>query len=342
MSSQSTRWFLSFGFAAIVASAIARSGDAQVRPVGAAAAPILRRVHVHYFTNRVKEGVRNGRPVFGAKVGPLSAGYAEVSIAKGFRISDRHGIRITSLKPAKPEGMYRELKKTTKSRVLIYVHGFYIAFEESIQRVAQIVHSYDYRGTVVVFSWPSLCRFSKNAYFADRKSLDASAKVFREFLKGVVGAVGGNRVQILAHSLACRLIGSVAAELVKSNTAIRLANVVFASPDVDVVRFGDYYVKPLLQIADRFTIYHSQADSLLGFAGNLNDGRERLGRAGPGKHLSVESIDFTALGGWFAAHNFYREHPAIVLDIRGVLSGAIPFCRREIIKRPRLAARRDE
>ncbi|MFQ5734426.1 MAG: alpha/beta hydrolase [Planctomycetaceae bacterium] len=295
-------------------------------------------MRVYYFTNRAQEGEKDGLPQFGAKPGRLTAGVAEVDIRQGFDITTRDGITIRSMKPIKSAKAIPGRSESESKNVLIFVHGFYVAFTESIQRVAQIVHAYDYSGTVVVYSWPSLCQFSKAAYLADRKALDASADAFRQFLKDMTERFGGARMQILAHSLACRLVGTTVATTVSANgnrTPLQLRNVVFVAPDVDVARFRDEFSAPLSCVVRRLTIYHSRSDKLLWFAEIYNDGRRRLGSVGPDGTKNIETVDFTELGGLFAAHNFYREHPAVVLDVRGVLSGAIPYCRRQLLTKNR-------
>jgi esterase/lipase superfamily enzyme len=283
----------------------------------------VRKVRLYYFgpPERVTKGAR-----LTAKRGSLAGGVAVVELQRGFNIQTRDGIIIRSMRPLK------EVKAVPKpangENVLIFIHGFCRGFEESIQRAAQLAHTYDYHGTIIVFSWPSLGRPGPLSYLADRKALDGSGKVFEKFLRAAVKEFGASRIQIIAHSLGCRLACTTLTKLARPKAPFRLKNILLVAPDVDAKQFRDRFAKPVAASAKRTTVYYSRSDKMLALAGVINK-QERLGRIGPGKIDGIERVDFTPLGGLLRkTHNDYRAHPNLVWDIRGVLSGKLWECDR--------------
>ena len=296
--------------------------------------PSVRLCDIVGVTNRLPEGTKNGRPQFTAKDGPLRYDRYGVSISKKHQLGKITDIPLLSCETGlNLDGICRDLKP---GNVLVIVHGFNVGHEECIRRAAQIANELGHQGPVFAFSWPSLCQLSKAAYFADRKTLDKSVPTFRRFLEDLTTRVPNRKIQILAHSLGGRLVVKTVNEIAADKqTTVRLSNIVFASPDVDAKRFNMEYAIPLSHVASRITVYHSKCDTLLFFSRNYNGNRSRLGRIGfdEKKHPTIEGVDFTVLGGAFAAHTYYRKHPALVKDIRSVLTGTMPYSQRQLMAR---------
>jgi esterase/lipase superfamily enzyme len=62
----------------------------------------------------------------------------------------------------------------------VFTHGYNVSFEEAARRAAQLAFDLNFRGRVVLFSWPS-CG-SLLGYGADEERALLSAHTFRGFL----------------------------------------------------------------------------------------------------------------------------------------------------------------
>lgn len=311
----------------------------QQKPAGNGAPPAVaakpagerndtgKRLTVLCATNRVLTGTDDKRPRFGTKRGPLRYLRYDLTISADHKPGAIGDIAIKRVQPVPPLKRGKRKRSRKRGRMLVFVHGFYVGHDESIRRAAQVANELNYKGRVVAFSWPSLCKFDPKSYRADRKMLDESVPAFCQLLSDLSKQYPRDDIQVLAHSLAGRLVGEAAVRIRRkrdtANELICLANIIFASPDVGVTRFQTRYAKPLLRIARRITILHSTCDPLLKIAKSQNNGRPRLGRVGVegDRFLRIESFDFSGLGCTYGTHNFYRRHPVLLKKLKGVLYG---------------------
>lgn len=305
---------------------------------------ILRHQVVNFASNRQWVKDANGRPVFGKQPGPtLVLGRAHTVVGDGYQPGDLTDISIESLaiqeNPDDLNALFPDPNAKSKP-VLVFVHGFRVEFEEAIQRVTQIVHELDYDGHVFLYTWPSVFELTFEAYVQDQNAIDASVKSCCLFLGNLADHFGGEKVQILAHSLGCRLIAKTIQSLLSEESAGKekiFQNLIFAAPDIELDNFKQSYLPALKVAARRVTIYFSSKDGDLALAESLDRRPPRLGRKGLplGSHplaKLVEFVDYSPLGGWWTmkTHNLYREHPAMVHDLRGVLSGSISSSHRKL------------
>lgn len=327
------------GFGLVTTMWVALAADPTPAPLPKPAAkqPPLRQLRVYYATNRKQVVTKDGRMSFGVKHGPVRWGHSDVAIGRDHKAGQLKAVKVRSIQPLNDIDAVRadigQHAGIGNRNILIFVHGFNYAFEDSLTRVAQLAHDCDYQGTLLVFNWPSLCQLTKDAYDDDRKALDASVKDFAQVLIDVNRKFPGANIQIVAHSLGGRLVGKTAVEIAQTGQRIRLNNVILAAPDVDVESFQKSYARPLTEIANRVTVYHSRSDTVLMFARAYNGDRDRLGLSGlvRTEKRRIETVDYSALGGFLQAHNFYREHPALVKDLRGVLTGRMPRSHRQLL-----------
>lgn len=310
---------------------------------------ILRQQCICVGTDRLQVKTDDDSIRFGTSSGPLRYVRCEVSVGNGYKRGQLEDISVESIALVKD---IRKLPQPVKPnvngdgpRALVFIHGFFVGFEESIRRAMQIVHELDYRGAVFVYTWPSVFQMSPDGYRADKAVVARSVKSFARFLQDLTTQYGGGSLQILAHSLGCRLVSKAVQTLDAGDRAKKKAkprkidNIIFAAPDIEVANFSRRYVEPLTEISRRLTIYHSSRDQLLKFAEKVDKRGPRLGRTGASRadlRVSVEFVDYSRLpGGHFnlRTHNLYREHPAIVKDIRGVLVDTIPRSIRDLLFR---------
>ena len=176
--------------------------------------------------------------------------------------------------------LHGKLAKVPKRRIMLFVHGFNNRFEDAVYRFAQIVH--DSRADVVpvLFTWPS--RGSIFAYGYDRESATYSRHALESLLQGLARDPSVGEVSILAHSMGNWVALESLRQMSIRNRGIppKIANVMLASPDVDV----DVFRTQIGEMEGRrpnFTLFVSQDDRALAFSRRLWGSTARLGAIDP-------------------------------------------------------------
>ena len=304
------------------------------KPASIQTTPEGSRQDVYCATCRLQEGTKDSIPQFGAKQGSLQYARYELTVGPQHQPGELDGITIRCMKAAEDfDSLCHDTQQDphqNRSNILVFVHGFNVTHDASIRRAAQIATELDHDGLVFVFSWPSLGELSEKAYYIDRQTVNESIAAFRQYLLAIDHEFAGSNIQILAHSLGCRLTGQTVVSIVQAETetaGFRLANVVLAAPDVDAQYFEKMVAPALITVTSRVTVYHSRRDIALAFSKTYNGGQSRLGSIGSTRS-DIETIDYSALGGIFLAHGFYCKHPVMVKDLHGVLGNTIPPSQR--------------
>ena len=122
--------------------------------------------------------------------------------------------------------------------VLVFVHGYNTLYQEAVYRFAQIIHDSGFKGTAVLFAWPS--RGKAPLYLADRDASTYSRDYLEETLLEIAKLRGVNEINLLAHSMGNWLaVETLRQAKLKGHGDFRgkLADVVLASPDIDITVF---------------------------------------------------------------------------------------------------------
>jgi esterase/lipase superfamily enzyme len=196
--------------------------------------------------------------------------------------------------------------------LLVYIHGFYVSFENAVLRAAQIGADLQVPGETVFFSWPSHAK--KNRYEPDAVRLENSELVLRDFLIRIVKDSGAKAVHIIAHSMGNRGLIRVAAGL--HSSGVKFANIILAAPDVDQTFFYQYAGSYPL-IANRTTLYASSRDLALKVAANkyLSNG-PRAGLIPPVTIVpSIDTVQVTQFNLLDFGHGYWAKAREVVTDI---------------------------
>jgi esterase/lipase superfamily enzyme len=179
------------------------------------------------------------------------------------------------------------------------------------------------------YVWPSKANTSD--YFYDEGSAELSVDSFIELLQMLQMQSGIKTVHIVAHSMGNRIVLNAMAATANKLKSQKLAEVVFAAPDVD----RDVFVgvaKKLGAVTNGMTLYASAADRPLGLKGWLAS-MPRAGDVtenGPVVVKGVESINMTVMGNDLFAlnHSTFAVSPVIEDIARLVLTEQHPPNRR--------------
>ena len=125
---------------------------------------------------------------------------------------------------------------------LVFVHGFGTTFDFALARAGQISRDIAYDGPVFAFSWPSLGNTWPISYETDQATATASRDALVRFLKDVADATSAERIHIVAHSMGNLVLIDALSEIQRGEAgtagiAVKLGEILFASPDVDAADF---------------------------------------------------------------------------------------------------------
>jgi esterase/lipase superfamily enzyme len=175
-----------------------------------------------------------------------------------------------------------EAKQTGRSKALIFVHGFNNRFDDSVYRLAQIVHDAKAPVMPVLFSWPSRGEVRLRAYTYDRESANYSRDALEQLLDTVASNPNVKEITVLAHSmgnwLALEALRARSIRLGKIGDKIK--NVLLVAPDVDVDVFRTQITR-MGSSRPRFALFVSQDDGALKASQTLWGGVQRVGDVNP-------------------------------------------------------------
>jgi esterase/lipase superfamily enzyme len=178
-------------------------------------------------------------------------------------------------------------KRTGRSKVLVFVHGFNNRFDDAVYRFAQIVHDSKVPVIPVLFTWPSRGEVRLRAYTYDRESANYSRDALESLLNTLVSYPVVSEVNLLAHSMgnwvaleALRGRSIRGGQTASSMRADKLKNVMLVAPDVDVDVFRTQ-IQRMGAARPRIALFVSQDDQALSLSKDIWGGVARLGDVDP-------------------------------------------------------------
>jgi esterase/lipase superfamily enzyme len=193
--------------------------------------------------------------------------------------------------------LHKAVAKAPKRRVMIFVHGFNNRFEDAVYRFAQIAHDSQAGAVPVLFTWPS--RGSLFGYGFDRESNNYSRAALENLLQALAKDPAVGEVSILAHSMGNWVTLESLTRMAIRNGRVhpKIANVMLASPDVDVDVFRTQ-VREMASPRPKVTLFVSLNDRALALSRRIWGGAARLGAIDPDVEpyrSQVESEGITVL-----------------------------------------------
>ena len=320
-------------------------------PAGAAGADDtyeLKRVWVHYATDRNIRKPHAVRTTYGGSPGQLTYGVASVTIPPShrrgeleepwfFEISESARRRkYITLETARVwdrdrwlASLRQRIAASPKRRALLFVHGFNVSFDEAARRTAQIAYDVRFDGAVMMYSWPSAG--SMGRYMDDLSTAQVSQPRFAQVMNHLLTSVGAQEVYLIAHSMGNLIVTETLKDLAATNPKARgiIKEVVLAAPDIDKQVFEDRIASALPKAAQRVTLYASNAD----LAFNLTKPVRKRPRAGSaGKNLIVyppiETIDATRVETEFLGHSYIGDSPTVLADLYYLINHGLSAAER--------------
>lgn len=233
-----------------------------------------------------------------------------------------------------PDAFRRQLGEAVNAKpydgrdVLVYVHGFNTDYDEAAFRVVQVAADGGFRGTHVLFTWPSYRRVL--AYGGDREVATASRDALDKLLTDIGRTPGVGRIHILAHSMGAFLTMEALRQVsIAGNGELggRLGEVILAAPDLDVEVFRQQMAR--ISRPSRISLFVQSDDRALAVSSTVAWDRQRVGALDVrnAEHrriisgLGVRVFTMSATG-WtdLIRHGTFAEAPEIVRLIGGKIS----------------------
>lgn len=203
---------------------------------------------------------------------------------------------------------------------LVFIHGFNNTYEDSVFRLAQIVHDSGMQATPILFTWPS--RAQLTGYEYDKESTNYSRTALEQSLRVLAADPAVKDITILAHSMGTWLAMESLRQMGIRDGRVnaKIHNVILASPDIDIQVFAKQYVE-MGDPKPKFTIFVSQDDRALAASSFITGNVSRLGAIDPSKepyrsrleHAGITAIDLTKVKtGDSLHHGKFAESPEIV------------------------------
>jgi len=215
--------------------------------------------------------------------------------------------------------------RASDSDVVLFVHGFNISFDESLEITLRIVQRTGVQAIPVAYSWPSHSRVS--AYGVDYDRNEWTIEHLRHFIHDLVDALPeGAVLHVVAHSLGNRavLAALASADLPQQH----LGQLIMIAPDVDSEIFKDLVVRagPFR----RRTLYVSDHDWALRAAGWLRPNAPRAGDARKQYVVikDMDTIDASPLNAGRVGHSVNYYSQAMFNDMGAVLKDERPAARK--------------
>ncbi len=203
---------------------------------------------------------------------------------------------------------------------LVFIHGFNNTYEDSVFRLAQIVHDSGMQATPILFTWPS--RASLFGYEYDKESTNYSRTALEQSLRVLAADSAVKDITVLAHSMGTWLAMESLRQMGIRDGHVnsKIHNVILASPDIDIQVFAKQFVE-MGSPKPKFTIFVSQDDRALAASSFITGRVARLGRINPTvepyrsklEQAGITAIDLTKVESNDGLnHGKFAESPQIV------------------------------
>ncbi|MFK4492211.1 esterase/lipase superfamily enzyme [Bradyrhizobium sp. USDA 336] len=299
-------------------------------------------VPVYFATNRVVTGgpgLELSQISYG-RAASNTFGYVTVSIPVIHKMGEVEtpGTNWWGIKEAEQDGKHFRIQKLNRlsreefaaaiknpaDSLMLFVHGYNVGFNEAAFKAAQIAFDANYKGRVMMYSWPSKGGWKDYDY--DRESALFAPDGLFDLLQLIKKEGKVSRIIVIAHSLGSEVVLGALQQAALSQTTLGITELIFAAPDVD----RDLYLQRASQIkaaAGAVTLYASSTDLALLASMKKAQSKSRMGfvtKSGPTLVPGIETIDVSAVGGEMFAlnHSTYSTSRAVLDDIGRIISSS--------------------
>jgi esterase/lipase superfamily enzyme len=219
-------------------------------------------------------------------------------------------------------------------QAFVFVHGYFVTFDDALFRAAQIAHDLEFDGVPFVFSWPSVAGLT--GYVLDRGRARDARDQLREFIDVIAKQSGATEVHLIAHSMGADPLLEVLRDIQRSEPQIakggkpRFGEIILAAPDVTRESF-ELIAAQITGLRRGMTLYASSSDRALAASRWTRLGESPAGYVSSEGPVVVpgaaDTIDISSLDTSFFSinHSTFADREALLGDIRRlIISGMRP------------------
>ncbi|MDV7105535.1 alpha/beta hydrolase [Vibrio sp. TH_r3] len=213
-----------------------------------------------------------------------------------------------------------------ENSMIVYIHGYNVAFSSAIKRTAQMAYDFDYSGVPMLFSWPS--NASLLGYASDREDAIWSATYLAQFLVDLKNRFSTANIHIVAHSMGNQVLLNALNELSLQDaySKVEFGSIILAAPDVDSEWFTYQLAPRISKLSKNWAIYTSANDGALMASEKVNEAK-RLGMP-VSLANNFDVIDTSDLNAapWSIpeSHSYYANKLPVIEDLVKHLEGLSP------------------
>ena len=185
--------------------------------------------------------------------------------------------------------LVRQLERTPRKEVFIFVHGYHNTFADAAFAMAELWHFLGRIGVPIVYTWPA-GHPGLFGYTYDRESSEFTVFHLRQVLELIASFPEVERIHLIAHSRGTDVAVTAVRELtiearaagIDPRKKYKIRNFVLAAPDLDVQVAAQRIVGDRVPLSvHRMTVYTSPEDKAIGYASRLfASPRGRMGTFG--------------------------------------------------------------
>lgn len=246
---------------------------------------------------------------------------------------DKH-VMVRQMHPLEEGEFFSSVDESVQSAreqsVLVFIHGYNVAFEDALLRTAQLSSDLKFDGVPMLYSWPSTGRLT--GYLTDEENVEWSVTHLEDLLHNIKTKTKAEQLHVIVHSMGNRaLLGAVERLALRYPTMQpMLGQVVLAAPDVDVGQFESRYLVPIHQATKQVTLYTSAGDKALLASATIHK-VDRLGLSGKviRTYQGIDTVDVSQVDTSLLGHSYYGSQETLIKDIRALIELGEPPLKRQ-------------
>ena len=219
-----------------------------------------------------------------------------------------------------------------QGQAFVFVHGYFVTFDDALFRAAQIAHDLEFDGVPFVYSWPSVAGVT--GYVLDRGRARDARDQLREFVDIIAKESGAKEVHLIAHSMGADPLLEVLRDIqrtepqVATGTRPRFGEIILAAPDITRESF-ELIAGQITGLRRGMTLYASSSDRAMTVSRWTRLGESPAGYVPSSGPVVVpgaaDTIDISSIDTSFFAlnHSTFADREALLGDIRRLISSGM-------------------
>jgi len=239
---------------------------------------------------------------------------------------------VLKVKTELKKNYFNELKSDNSKKAFIFVHGYFVSFEEAAQRTAQMAYDLNFPGLPIFYSWPS--QGTKVGYWKDSETVEACIANIQNFVKDVIETLPNHDIYLVGHSMGTRAMSKAVIQLLEKHPEYekQLKAIILSAPDIDAEVFKNEIAPKLAEQSDNVTLYASSDDHALELSAKIN-GVRRAGEITEEILLldGIEVIDASNADTGFSGHSYFGDSKMVIRDIGMIIYNGLKASARNTL-----------